>query len=253
MTIREQMGSMNIQLFAAPGEELDLEALLNEANEGGTPPPVIPPVTPTEKKVDEASITKIVSERIKAESAKIREEERLAFAKLEGHDTYESYVKSKERKTIEDKGFDPEAFEEVAKKVYDERRKNDPDMKELAEFRAAKAEAWGKAQIEELSTLLGKQLKMEDVGQDVLNAVKPGGSIVEAYMAVHGRELIKELRTSAAAGNSKGSTNHLFSPGSSVPESSMRSLTPEEQLGLKAAAQYCNMTDDEVKNYKVKK
>ena len=70
-------------------------------------------------------------------------------------------------------------LKEVFEKMYEERIQADPRFKELDEYRAAKAEEWGKTQMEKLSKLTGGKItKIDQLDEATLERAQKEGSFV---------------------------------------------------------------------------
>ena len=229
---------------------LDLEALLNEEDDE-TPPsqtenatPATSPVAPESKaqetkEPEKESETQAFARRLRESTEKARREEREAIAKQLGKSSYEELLRERESKEFEAKGLDPEAAKEVFDKMYEERIQADPRFKELDEYRAAKAKEWGKNQMAELSKLTGGKItRIEQLDQPTLDRAQKEGSFVSAYMALHGAELIEEMRLNGIAKQQQNTTSHLANPASTQPETSLRDPSPVEKSILAQFAQY---------------
>ena len=229
----------------------DLEALLNADEEETSPSPedqeeapATSPVAPESKaqetkEPEKESETQAFARRLRESTEKARREEREAIAKQLGKSSYEELMKEKETKAFEAKGLDPEAAKEVFEKMYEERIQADPRFKELDEYRAAKAKEWGKDQMAELSKLTGGKItKIEQLDQATLERAQKEGSFVSAYMALHGAELIEEMRLNGIAKQQQNTTSHLANPAGKQPESTLRDPSPAEKSILAQFAQY---------------
>lgn len=192
--------------------------------------------TPQPQQVDQ---TKAFAKRLAEEKEKIRREERDAIAKQAGYNSYDDLVRHKENKEVEEAGLDPDAFQGVFDKLYEERVKSDPRMRELEEYRNAKAKEWANSQLQEITDLTGGKItKLDQIEQAVFDAVRPGGSLVDAYMSLHGREVVQQLRSSKKLEQSEGSTQHLNDHSLNPVSATFRNLTPEESSMYRQFAAY---------------
>lgn len=242
----------------------DLEALLNldddetppsqeptQATPGTTAAPQEPTSAPEPVKETE---TQAFARRLRESTEKARREERDAIAKKLGKSSYEELIAEQEAKTLEDKGLDPTVAKEVFDKMYEERIQSDPRFKELDEYRAKKAEEWGKAQMSELSKLTGGKItKIEDLDEATLKRGQAEGSFVSAYMALHGAELIAEMRLNGVAKQQQNTTAHLANPTGSKLDSEFREPAPEEKGILAQFAQYSKSMTEDLDKIKYKK
>ena len=193
-------------------------------------------LTPQPQQVDQ---TKAFAKRLAEEKEKIRKEERDAIAKQAGYNSYDDLVRHKENKEVEEAGLDPEAFQGVFDKLYEERVKSDPRMRELEEYRNAKAQEWANNQLKEITELTGGKItKLDQVEKEVFDAVRPGGTLVDAYMSIHGKEVVQELRNTKKLEQSEGSTRHLNDSSSNPVSTTYRELNSKEFDLMSQFAQY---------------
>lgn len=231
---------MNIQLFADPGAKevslQDIEDYLNGISQDTPPatddnqnPPASQPVDDKKKVDDNEKVTQIVARRLKEEAEKIRAAERDAIAKEFKHESWDAYLKAKEQKALEEKGYDPKEISPMIDEMLKQRMDADPRLKELEELRAIKREAFAKKELAELSQVtLGKITKLEDIPKDVADVWRKGTPLKQAYLALHGEKLVNELRKN---GGTNTTTAHLYNPsGTSVDDSAKgRPLTEQEK------------------------
>lgn len=227
----------------------DLEALLNADEEGTSPSPnqeessaASPVATDPAQKDQEPpkeSETQAFARRLRESTEKARQEEREAIAKQLGKSSFEELMRERETKAFEEKGLDPEAAKEVFDKMYEERIQADHRFKELDEYRAAKAKEWGENQMKELSKLTGGKItKMDQLDEATLARGQKEGSFVSAYMALHGAELIEDMRLNGIAKQQQNTTFHLANPASTQPDAKFRDPSPAEKSILAQFAQY---------------
>jgi hypothetical protein len=226
-----------------------------EGNTGNTTPPA--PTADEQKAAEEkrkVEETKAFANRLKEQSEKVRAEEREALAKSMGKQSYEELLKDRELDAAKGKGLDPEAFKEVFEKLYEERVKNDPRMKELDEYRNKKAEEWGQQQMAEIAKLTGGKItKIEQLDDATIKRGTAEGSFVSAYMAIHGAKLLEEVRIAKIAELQKQSTDHLQGPTNQTPPASTRVPTPEERRILEQYAQYSSAMEKDLDKIQYKK
>lgn len=171
--------------------------------------------------------TQAFAKRLNEKTNKAVAEEREAIAKQMGFESYDAMMKSKEEKIYNDSGLDPELVAPVVEKLVEERLKNMPQMKELAEVRAQKVKEYGERELAEITKLTGGKITtFEQLPKDTVELWKQTGSLKSAYLQLHGEELIIAARSE----QSRGSTSHMATPDSgSQNTSSKRLLTPEEK------------------------
>ena len=207
----------------------DLEALFDDDVEPSSPTENVTtePNSSNETTEKDVSTTKAFAKRLAEEKAKVVNEERESIAKSLGYDSYEDLKKSKERKAIEDKGFDPDEVAPLIEDLVKQRLDNDPRMKELQEFRNKQMKEFGERELADLSKLTNGEIsKFDQIPADVWELWKTRGSLKSAYMELHGEELVMKARTSQP----KASTSHLSTPsGNPAPETSKRPLTAKEK------------------------
>jgi hypothetical protein len=127
-------------------------------------------------------------------------------------------------------------------------------MRESEEYRNAKAEEWGKTQLAEITELTGGAVtKLEQIDKAVFDAVKPGGDLVGAYMAIHGRDVLKTLKTNGFAKQQADSTQHLASPGAVPPPATHRPPTVQEKHILSQFAQFSTSMEKDLDKIQVPK
>lgn len=243
----------------------DLEALLN-ADEDETSPsqnenatPATSPVAnePNAQKAQEPakeSETQAFARRLRESTEKARREEREAIAKQLGKSSFEELMRERETKEFEAKGLDPEAAKEVFDKMYEERVQADPRFKELDEYRAAKAKEWGESQMKELSKLTGGKITtIDQLDAATLERAQKEGSFVSAYMALHGAELIEDMRLNGIAKQQQNTTSHLANPASTQPDTKFREPSPQEKSILAQFAQYSASMEKDLDKIKYQK
>lgn len=217
----------------------DIEAYLNGEGSGATPAPNeegTPQPTQTEggeNNPQNVTETQAFAHRLKDATEKARAKEREDIAKQLGFESYEALQKSREKKTYEDKGLDPEEVAPVVEEIVKQRLENDPRMQELESYRQKQAEEWAKKELTELKTLTGGKItKLDDVPKDVIELWKTKGSLKGAYLELHGEELIREMQRGIASEQNRTSTGHLQSPrGNTVhkPDENVRPFTEKEK------------------------
>lgn len=227
----------------------DLEALFNDDVQQDDTPPAdgnTEPVQPDNKPVDQ---TKAFAKRLAQEKAKAVNEERENIAKSLGFNSYEELQKSKERKTFEDRGLDPDELSPIVEELVKQRIDNDPRMKELEAFRAKQVAEFGKKELAEITKLTnGEITKLDQLPREVIELWKQKGSLKSAYLELKGEELILKARSE----QSKGSTAHLTNLNGNVGNGgTQRPLTQEEKKLWKFFNP--SMTDEELNKKMVDK
>lgn len=193
--------------------------------------------------------SKAFAKRLSEKTEQVRKQEREAIAKELGYASYEDMIKSRERKTIEDRGLDPDEVSPVIDELVKARLDNDPRMKELETLRQRQVEEFGKRELAEITKLTdGEITSLAQLPKEVLELWKKKGSLKSAYLELEGEKLILKARRE----QSKGSTSHLANPaGVTTPPSNKRPLTNSEKQMWK----YFNpqMTDEEINKITVDK
>lgn len=157
--------------------------------------------------------TQAFAHRLKEATNKARNEERENIAKSLGYESYADMQQKREADMLRDKGFDPEEVSPVVEQLVQQRLADDPRLKEFDSFRQERVSAWAQKELAELKELTdGKISSFDDVPKDVIESWKTKGSLTNAYMELHGAELLRQTRASVASGQSRGSTGHLASP-----------------------------------------
>ena len=214
------------EIFGVNDDDLkELEELF-ESDEQLDPPQVQGNTVPNSTD-DKVGQTKAFAKRLKESTTKARLEERESIAKSLGYDSFEELQKSRERKTFEDAGLDPDDVSPIVEELVKQRIDADPRMQELEAYRAKRAEEFGKKELAEITKLTnGKVTKFDDIPADVMELWKKKGSLKAAYLELKGEELILQARSE----QSKGSTAHLNTPtGSSSGTNGKRHLTEQEK------------------------
>lgn len=191
--------------------------------------PDSPATQPVEETNDSDNIenTKAFAKRLNERTTKAVSEERETIAKMMGFESYDQMVKSKEKKYIEDKGFDPEEVSPIVDKLVQDRLNNDPRMKELEKFRAKEVEEFGKRELSEITKLTGGEItSLAQLPKEVIELWKQTGSLKKAYLQIEGENLITKMRSE----QSRGSTSHLANPsGNGKSGDGKRHLTEAEK------------------------
>lgn len=237
-------------LFGVDDESLkDLEALFNDDEQQKNSPTATgntEPGTVESKPVDQ---TKAFAKRLAEEKAKAVNEERESIAKSLGYNSYDELQKSRERKTFEDRGLDPDEVSPIVEELVKQRIDNDPRMKELELYRAKQVEEFGRKELAEITKLTGGEVtKLEQLPKEVIDLWKTKGSLKAAYLELKGEELILKARNE----QNRGSTSHLNNAtGSGGSDTNMRPLTQEEKKYWKFFNP--SMTDEELNKKLVSK
>lgn len=228
----------------------EIEAYLS--GEGAETPAAEPegtPQTETEgNKTPEVTETQAFAHRLKEATDKARAKEREDIARQLGFESYEALQKSREKKTYEDNGLDPDEVAPVIEEIVKQRLESDPRMQELESYRQRQAQEWAKKELTELKTLTGGKItKLDDVPKDVLELWKSKGSLKGAYLELHGEELIREMQKGVARGQSGSSTGHLSSPRGSTPPATEQNVRPYTEQEKKIYKMFNpDVTDEEL-------
>lgn len=171
--------------------------------------------------------TQAFARRLKESTEKARQEERDSIAKSLGYDSYDDLQKQREKKMLEDKGFDPEEISPVVDEIVKKRMDNDPRIKELEKLRQKQIEEFGKKELAEITKLTeGEITSLAQLPKEVIDLWKKKGSLKSAYLELEGERLINKFKGE----QSKGSTSHLKNPsGNSTVIKNKRLLTAEEK------------------------
>lgn len=217
-------------------EDLSLEDLNTLFNDDGTQetPPAdetnVPETSPNDSNDTDNGNDTVNKEETKAFAKRLSKkinDEREAIAKTMGFNSYDDMIKSRELKLMEDKGLDPEQVSPVLDELVQQRLNNDPRMKELEMLRRKQIEEFGKQELAEITKLTGGEItSLTQLPREVIDLWKSKGSLKSAYIELKGEELINKIRSE----QSRGSTNHLASPGGTVDTTvNKRHLTTEEK------------------------
>ena len=202
-----------------------------------------------ESKPNNVENTKAFANRLKASTDKARQEERESIAKSFGYNSYDEMVKARERKTLEDKGLDPEEISPIVDELVKQKLNSDPRMRELEEFRSRQVLEYGKRELAEITKLTGGKItEFSQLSKEVLEAWKNDGSLKKAFLQFEGENLINQVRSE----QSRGSAEHLGNVnGSSPTYTDQRPLNDKEKQMWK----YFNPTisDEELNKKTVKK
>ena len=176
---------------------------------------------------NDVTTTKAFANRLKESTAKAVQAERESIAKSLGYDSYDAMIKSREKKTLEDKGLDPDIVSPVIDDLVKQRIDNDPRMKELEGFRNQQLIEFGKKELAELTELTGGQItSLAQLSPEVKKLWGEKGSLTKAYMELEGTNLVRSMRSE----QSKGSTSHMNTPnGNAGVPTGERHLTEEEK------------------------
>ena len=171
--------------------------------------------------------TKAFAKRLKESTEKARNDEREAIAKQFGFESFADMQKSKMTKAIEEQGLNPDDVSPLVEKLVSERIESDPRMKELESYRKRQIADFAKQELAEISELTnGKVTKLEQLSKEVRDLWVKKGSLKAAYLELEGEKLIREARRE----QNIGSTEHLATPGGSVPTpSGKRKLNDQER------------------------
>lgn len=181
----------------------------------------------TEDKSGNVEQTKAFAKRLRESTEKARTEERESIAKSFGYESYDAMVKARQNTLITEKGLDPEDVSPIVEELVKQRLNDDPRMKELESFRKQSLAEYGKNELAEITKLTGGQItRFDQLPKNVIESWKQKGSLVAAYMELEGANLVNRIRSE----QSKGTTNHMSTPGANTPPpSNTRPLNDEEK------------------------
>lgn len=192
--------------------------------------------------------TKAFAKRLRESTDKARSEERESIAKTMGYGSYDELMKSREKKVIEEKGFDPEEVTPLVEQLVKERIDKDPRMQELEELRRLKVQEFGKKELAEVTKLSGGEItSFNQLSPEVISAWKQKGSLKAAYLEVEGEKRIIRMMNE----QNRSSTAHLTANGGSaaVPTGE-RNLTADEKKMYKFFNP--SMTDEQLNKITIK-
>ena len=171
--------------------------------------------------------TKAFAKRLKESTDKAVAAERENIAKSLGYNSYDELQKSREKKVFEDNGLDESVVSPIIEELVKQRIDNDPRMKELEGYRQQQVKEFGRKELTELTELTGGKItSMTQLSREVLNEWSKSGSLVDAYMKLEGRNLIRNIRSE----QNKGTTSHLQNPsGTTGAPNGKRFLTEDEK------------------------
>ena len=216
----------------------ELEELFNGDTQQETPPAeeTTDPQTDVQTATDEGAKapetnnveqTKAFAKRLRESTDKARSEEREAIAKSFGYESYEAMMQERQQQLIKDKGLDPEDVSPIVEELVKQRINDDPRMKELESFRKQNLATYAKSELEKIKELTGGQItRLDQLPKAVIDSWRQNGSLLTAYMEHEGVNLVHRIRSE----QSKGTTNHMATPGANTqPPSNKRALNDEEK------------------------
>lgn len=232
---------------------IDLDALFADETTQETPPAEEGTATNEPESTDdvqqsEPDTTKAFARRLRESTDKARTEEREAIAKSLGYASYDDLTKSREKKLIEEKGFDAADVTPLVDQLVKERIDNDPRMQELNELRQMKVQEFARKELAEITRLSGGEItSINQLKPEVIEAWKKKGSLKSAYLEVEGENRIMKIMSD----QSKGTTSHLANASGTAPmPTGMRTLTAAEKQMYKFFNP--SMTDEDLNKLTVK-
>lgn len=238
----------------------ELEELFNGDTQQETPPAeeTTEPQTEVQTGKDEGAKapetsnveqTKAFAKRLRESTEKAVKEEREAIAKNFGYESYEAMMQERQQQLIKDKGLDPEDVSPIVEELVKQRINDDPRMKELESYRKQNIAQYAKSELKQISDLTGGQItRLDQLPKSVIDTWRQKGSLLTAYMEHEGVNLVNRIRSE----QSKGTTNHMATPGANTPPpSNKRPLTDEEKQMWKLFNP--NVTDEELNKKTVEK
>lgn len=188
--------------------------------------------TPTSP-VDEVNVTKIVSERLKGEKAKLEKEIRLEQAQTLGYNSWEEFQESVMDAKLLDSGFDPESAKPLIKEVL----KNDPDYIELKKYKEEREKLeqvqWAKSQLENLNSKFGTNYKDVSELDDKTVELWQSGFLLENAFAAYNYDKIEQAATQRAKLGTD-SKKHLQGQPSSGTQGAQKTITDDELRRFKS-------------------
>lgn len=171
--------------------------------------------------------TKAFATRLRESTDKARREERDAVAKELGYESYDAMQKARGKKLIEDKGLDPDEVTPIVEELVKQKFESDPRMQELENYRKKQLADYAKKELAEITELTnGEITSLAQLPKSVIDRWRESGSLKSAYLELEGEKLINKIK----AGQTKGSTSHMQTPGGNAPENSkQRPLTTKEK------------------------
>jgi hypothetical protein len=208
--------------------------------------PAVTVVTKTDRpyKPLENAEAENVRKRINQVKAKTEQETLERVAKENGFENYQAMQKSKELKLFAEKGLEESAAMEVFNKLFEDRKKTDPDFIELQKYKEVQANKWAEDELKKFNELTGLTYKLEDLPTEVFTDAKNKKSLTKALMGWKGDEVLKAVVIKKAA-EQNGTAEHLKQISSGSNESSFKQITPEAMRYYKSA--FPNMSEDDIK------
>ena len=229
-TIKDIEDFLNGEGAATPAAEIEESPSATQPNESDANTPAS---TNPGNETTPVTETQAFAHRLKEATNKARNEERENIAKSLGYESYDDMQRKREAELLRDKGLDPDEVSPVVEQLVAKRIADDPRLKEFDSFKQQRVSAWAQQELAELKELTdGKISSFEEVPKDVLESWKTKGSLTAAYMELHGKTLLKEVRAGIAGGQSRGSTGHLTSPSGSpthTSDANRRPFTAQER------------------------
>lgn len=218
--LRNGMLPIDIQLFATPEGDDDLELDIDELFED----PDATPASDDSSKLQPKDMTQAMTKRINEVKAKTEREVQDKVAKELGYENYAEMKKVKEDDLIRKHGFNPEDINEILEPLLKERLADDPRLKRLEALEARDRENYIAAQLASINETTGQKLKVTDLPQETLDLWAKGIELEQAYYATHGKTII----TQGVNKDHNGSLGHLANPAGGG-QVKLRRLTAEEK------------------------
>lgn len=173
---------------------------------------------------EEKETTEGVAKRINEVRRKTENDTKNSIAKDFGFDSYDEFLKAKDKQTMEKAGLD-EDTQTLIDKLVDEKIARDPRIKRLEEIENKEKEKFVEKQLSEINKLGYNFKDISQLPKDTLDMWEKIGDLKKAFVATNADEILSKKQTNNF---DKGSTNHLASP-SGANSVKTRGLTEEEK------------------------
>ena len=188
---------------------------------------------------EEKETTEGVARRINEVRRKTETDTKNSIAKDFGFDSYDEFLKAKDKQTMEKAGLD-EDTQTLIDKLVDEKIARDPRMKRLEEIENKEKERFVEKQLSEINKLGYNFKDISQLPKDTLDMWEKIGDLKKAFVATNADEILSKKQTNNF---DKGSTNHLASPSGANPVKT-RGLTEEEKNVWRMV--FPDMSDEEL-------
>lgn len=203
--------------------------------------------TSSTEKSNDSDMTKAMSDRINTVKHKTEVETRDKVAQEMGYDSYKDLQAAKEKKLINDAGYDEENISALVDKLVASRLENDPRLKRLADYESQDKANFVNSQLKEINKLVGASYKsVDELPDDVLKVWEKTGNLKQAYLATKGEELLTRRQSEVQ----NGSLSHMAETSVGKTSTKTRSLTEDEKdIYRSVLGEYLN--EDELNNKRI--